>query len=73
MITTKTQIKPKHTYLYAYIPIYFYPVKPVNPVKKQNEPKFSLFILLLPFPFYLFTFLPNEPKFHFLIAKPQAI
>jgi hypothetical protein len=32
--------KPKHTYLYAYISMYLYPVHPVNPVKKiilQNE------------------------------------
>ncbi len=35
MITTNTQIKPKHIYLYAYIPIYFYLVNPVNPVKKM--------------------------------------
>ncbi|MEN6309774.1 MAG: hypothetical protein ABFD91_18665 [Anaerohalosphaeraceae bacterium] len=36
MITTKTQIKPKHTYLYTYTPIYLHPVNSVNPVKNNN-------------------------------------
>ncbi len=40
MTTSKKQNESKHTYLYAYIPIYLYPVGPVNPVKKiilRNE------------------------------------
>lgn len=65
MITRKKQNKPKHTCSYTYIPIYLYHVYPVNPVKKiflRNEPNFSLFLLLLPFAFYLFTYSPNEAK-----------
>ncbi len=35
MITTKTQFKPKHTYLYAYLYIYLYLVYPVYLVKNN--------------------------------------
>ena len=37
MITTKTQFKPKHTYLHTYIPTYFYLIYPVIPVKNNNS------------------------------------
>ena len=38
--------EPNFTYLYTYIPIYLYPVNPVNPVKNiilQNKPNFPIF------------------------------
>jgi hypothetical protein len=34
-----------------------------------NEPNFTLFLVLLPFPLYLFPFLLNEPNFAVNLSK----
>jgi hypothetical protein len=55
--------KTKHTYLYAYISIYLYPVHPVNPVKNNNFSSASV-------PFETKNMiLQNKPNFR--VIRPQ--